>query len=162
MFLAFIPLRNSFLFGQMHVLVLLLLTFASWLYFRKSFYFAGIILAIAAALKVYPALFLIFFICRKQWRAAAGLVVGLSGAAVISLYMFGRDACLLYVREVLPASLRGEMIDPYSTAWNSLTALLRRLFIAEPELNPTPVAHLPWLYALLQPLAQALIFIVFM
>jgi hypothetical protein len=160
-FLAFIPLRNSFLFGQMHVLVLLLLTFAAWLYFRKSLYSAGVILAIAAALKVYPALFLIFFICRKQWRAAAGLVVGLLGAAGVSLYMFGRDACLLYVREVLPASLRGEMIDPYSVAWNSLTALLRRLFIGEPELNPTPVAHLPWLYALLQPLAHGLIFFVF-
>jgi hypothetical protein len=161
-FLALIPLRNSFLSGQMHVLVLLLLTFAAWLYFRRSSYFAGIILAIAAALKVYPALFLIFFIVRKQWRAAAGLVLGLSGAVAISLYIFGRDACLLYVRKVLPASLRGEMIDPYSTAWNSLTALLRRLFIAEPDLNPTPVAHLPWLYALLQPLAHGLIFVVFM
>jgi len=162
MFLALIPLRNSFLFGQMHVLVLLLLTSAAWLYFRKSFYFAGIVLAMGAALKIYPALFLIFFSCRKQWRAAAGLVLGLSGAAAISLYMFGTDACLLYVRKILPASLRGEMIDPYSVAWNSLTALLRRLFIAEPELNPTPVAHLPWLYALLQPLAHGLIFVVFM
>jgi len=162
MFLALIPLRNNFLFGQMHVLVLLLLTFAAWLYFRKSFCFAGIILAIAASMKIYPALFLLFFIGRKQWRAAAGLILGLSGALVASLYMFGRDTCLLYVFKVLPASLRGEMIDPYSTTWNSLTALLRRLLIAEPDLNPTPVAHLPWLYALLQPLTHGLIFVVFM
>ena len=162
MFLALIPLRNNFLFGQMHVLVLLLLTLAAWLYFRKSYYSSGIILAIAASLKIYPALFLIFFIARKQWRAAAGLILGLPGTVAVSLYLFGRDACLLYALKILPASLRGEMIDPYSTAWNSLTALLRRLFIAEPDLNPTPVAHLPWLYALLQPLAHGLIFVVFM
>src|ERR1700674_429893 len=162
MFLATIPLRDSFLYGQMHILVLLLLTFAACLYFKDSFFLSGIVLAIAATIKIYPALFLIFFVFKKQWRAAMGLIVGLSSAATISLYLFGRNACLLYVQEVLPQGLRGETIDPYSVAWNSLSALLRRLFVAEPELNPAPVAHLPWLYALLHPLAHGLIFVVFM
>lgn len=162
MFLAFIPLRDNFLLGQMHVFVLLLLTLAAWLYFRESHFLAGISLAIAAALKIYPALFLIFFVWKKQWRAAIGLVVGLSSVAVLSIRLFGRDACVLYAREVLPAGLRGDTIDPYNTAWNSWTALLRRLFIAEPELNPSPLAHLPWLYAFLQPLIHGSIFVVFM
>jgi hypothetical protein len=161
-FLTFVPLRNNFLFGQMHVLVLLLLTVAAWLYFRESYFLAGISLAIAAALKIYPALFLIFFVWKRQWRAAMGLAVGLLSAAALSIYLFGRDTCLLYAREVLPAGLRGETLDPYNPAWNSLTALLRRLFVLEPELNPTPIAHLPWLYALLQPLIHSFIFVVFM
>jgi hypothetical protein len=162
MFLAVVPLHDSFLFGQMHVLVLLLLTLAAWLYFNDSGFFSGIVLAIAAAIKIYPALFLIFFLFKKQWRAATGLLVGLSGAGLMSLYLFGRDACRLYVLQVLPRALRGEVTDPYDVTWNSFTALLRRLFIAEPELNPTPVAHLPWLYALLQALVHGFIFVVFM
>jgi hypothetical protein len=161
-FLAFIPLRNNFLFGQMHVAVLLLVTTAAWLFFGNSRFLSGISLAVAAALKIYPALFLIYFAWKKQWRAVAGLAIGLIGVAAISLYFFGSDACLLYVRQVLPAGLRGETLDPYNPAWNSWTALLRRLFIAEPELNPLPVAHLPWLYALLQPLIHSFFLVVFL
>jgi Glycosyltransferase family 87/WD40-like Beta Propeller Repeat len=162
MFLAVIPLRDSVLYGQMHILVLLLLTLAAWLYFKDSFFSSGMVLAIAATLKIYPALFLIFFAFKKQWRAAIGLIVGLSIAALISLRVFGRNACLVYVQEVLPRGLRGETIDPYSVAWNSLSALLRRLFIAEPELNPAPVVHAPVLYALLHPLIHGFIFVAFM
>lgn len=161
-FLAFIPLRNNFLFGQMHVVVLFLLTLAAWLFFRNFQFLSGISLAAAAALKIYPALFLIYFVWKRQWRAVAGLLAGLTGVALASLYLFGTDACLLYVRQVLPAGLRGETLDPYNPAWNSWTALVRRLFIAEPELNPAPVAHLPGLYALLQPLIHASIFVIFM
>jgi hypothetical protein len=160
--LAVIPLHDSFLFGQMHVLVLLLLTLAAWLYFNDSGFFSGIVLAIAAAIKIYPALFLIFFLFKKQWRAATGLIVGLSGAGLMSLWLFGRDACRLYALQVLPRALRGEVTDPYNVAWNSFTALLRRLFVFEPELNPAPVAHLPSLYSFLQPAVHSFIFVVFM
>ena len=161
-FLACIPLRNNFLFGQMHVVVLFLLTLAAWLFFRRSQFVAGITLAVAAALKIYPALFLIYFVWKRQWRAAAGMTAGVVSAIFLSFYFFGKDVCRLYAVQVLPAGLRGESLDPYNTAWNSWTALLRRLFIAEPELNPAPVAHLPWLYALLHPLIHAFILILFL
>jgi hypothetical protein len=161
-FLAFIPLRDNFLLGQVHLLVLMLLALAAWLFFRGSRFLSGISLACAAALKIYPGLFLTYFLWKRQWRAAAGLVIGLIMVALGSIYLFGSDACVLYVRQVLPAGLRGETLDPYNPAWNSWTALVRRLFIAEPELNPAPVAHLPLLYAVLQPLIHAFIFAVFM
>jgi glycosyl transferase family 87/WD40 repeat protein len=162
MFLAVIPLRDSFLYGQLHILVLLLLAFATLLYFKDFFFLSGMILAAAATLKIYPALFLILFIFKRQWRALVGLMVGLSSAAMISIYLFGRDACLFYIQEILPRALRGETIDPYSVGWNSLSALLRRLFIAEPELNPSPVVHSPVLYAFLHPLIHGFILVAFL
>lgn len=161
-FLAVIPLRHSFLYGQMHILVLLLLAFAMLLYFKDYIFLGGLILAAAATLKIYPALFLILFIFKRQWRAVFGLTVGLSSAAMISLYLFGRDACLFYVQEILPRALRGETIDPYNVGWNSLSALLRRLFIAEPELNPLPVVHAPILFAFLHPLIHGFFLVAFL
>ena len=162
MCLSFFSLRNNFLLGQLHLLLLLLLTLAAWLHFQKRHFWGGVTLAVAAALKLYPGLFLIFFLFKRQWRAVTGLAVGLATSAALSLYLFGKDACEVYVREILPASLRGETVDPYHPAWGSITTLLRRLFIAEPELNPAPVAHLPWLYALLQPAIHTIIFVAFM
>jgi hypothetical protein len=161
-FLAVAPLRQNFLLGQVHVIPLFLLALAAWLYFENWRFLSGIFLACAATLKIYPALFLLFFLIRKQWRAASGLAVGIAGAAVLSIRVFGADACRTYLREVLPWGLRGESIDPYSTWWDSLNALLRRLFILEPELNPAPAAHLPSLYALLHALTHAFILVVFL
>src|SRR5579863_9280417 len=131
MFLALIPLCSNFLFGQMHVLVLLLLTTAAWLYFEDRFFTSGLTLAIATALKIYPGLFLIFFLVKKQWRAAAGLIIGTAAAVLLSIHLFGIDACRVYAREVLPFALRGQIVDPYNVAWGSLSALLARLLIYE-------------------------------
>lgn len=161
-FLAVAPLHNNFLLGQVHILMFLLLALAAWLYFKDWSFLSGTVLAAAAAMKIYPAFFLLFFLVKRQWRAAAGLACGMCGAWLLSLGLFGAAACRTYFRQVLPWGLRGEIIDPYATAWDSLNALLRRLFIYEPELNPAPVAHLPTLYALLHPLLHSLILVVFL
>ncbi|HLZ40994.1 MAG TPA: glycosyltransferase 87 family protein [Candidatus Sulfotelmatobacter sp.] len=158
-FLAVAPLHNNFRLGQVHIVVLLLLTLAARLHFRNSHFLSGVSVAAAAAMKIYPAFFLLFFLLKRQWRAAAGLVCGLLGALLLSLQLFGAEACRIYFRDILPWGLRGEIIDPYTTGWDSLNALLRRLFIFEPELNPAPVAHLPSLYAFLHSLILPAIFV---
>lgn len=161
-FLAIAPLHKNFLLGQVHVLMLLLLALAAWLYFRNWRFLCGLTVATAAAMKIYPALFFLFFLVKKQWRALVGLSCGLAGAMLVSVRLFGADACYTYFREILPFGLRGEIIDPYTTGWDSWNALLRRLFIFEPELNPAPVAHLPVLYAVLHALLPTLIIVVFL
>jgi len=160
-FLALVPLCSNFWFGQMHVLLLLLLTIAAWLYFKGRFFTSGLTLAVGAVLKIYPGLFLIFFLIKREWRAAAGLVIGMGAGILFSIQLFGMDACRVYAREVLPFALRGQIVDPYNVAWGSLSALLGRLLIYEPELNSSPTVHMPWLYALLYSLILALLFAAF-
>jgi hypothetical protein len=161
-FLALAPLYKNFLLGQVHMVMLLLLTLAAYFYFRDWHFLSGATLAIATALKIYPALFLLFFLLKRQWRAAAGLVCGSVGALIMAAGLFGVDACRIYFHEILPWGLRGEIIDPYATGWDSLNALFHRLFLFEPELNPAPVMHLPYLYALLQSLTHTLILVTFL
>ena len=161
-FLAIVPLRTNFLYGQEYVLLLFLLTASAWLYFENRGLAAGLTLAVAGALKIYPSLFLIFFVRKKQWRAAAGLVVGSTALWLLSWSLFGFETIRTYLAEVLPWPLRAEGQDPYNINWNTFSAVLHRLFIAEPELNPHPVAHLPVLYAVLQPICQGLIFVPFL
>jgi hypothetical protein len=162
LFLAVIPLRSNFLLGQYHVVMLFLLTAALYLYLKGRPAGSGFVLALATALKIYPGLFVLFFLRKKQWRATLGLVAGSSCFGLAHLFLFGFGPTRTLILEVLPRALRGEEIDPYSVGWNSLTALLRRLFIAEPELNPMPLAHIPGLYAVLQPLLSALPLVLFL
>ncbi|HEV2246375.1 MAG TPA: glycosyltransferase family 87 protein, partial [Terriglobia bacterium] len=161
-FVALDPLSINFLYGQMHVLVLLLLTFAAWGYLRGRSATSGAVLAAASALKIYPAFFLFYFIRKKQWRAVFGLVAGCIILAGLSVALFGLEANRTYLFEVLPGSLSGTSLGPYAVRWNSLTALLRRLFIAEPELNPHPLMHYPTAFALLQPFCQVMLFVPFL
>lgn len=161
-FLAFLPLRSNFLYGQMHLLLLLLLTLAYLLHLKEQYFWSGIVLAIAAALKIYPALFLVWLAIKRRWTAAGGIAIGIAASLLLSISLFGMDACRTYAEQVLPWAMRSQTIDPYSVAWGSLNALLARLFIAEPELNPSPVAHLPWMYALLYAFATSVIVVVFL
>lgn len=161
-FLALEPLGINFLYGQMHVLVLLLLVVAAWAYCKGQPLTSGLTLAVASAIKIYPALFVFYFICKKQWRAILGLAAGCIFLAGLSLLLFGWQANQAYAFEILPRSLSGACLDPYNVRWNSLTALLRRAFIAEPELNPHPIANSPAAFALSQALCQALIFVPFL
>lgn len=161
-FLALDPLSKNFRFGQMHVLVLLFLALAAWAYLRGQPATSGAVLAAASALKVYPVFFLFYFIRKKQWRAVFGLVAGCIILAGLSVALFGWQANRVYLFEGLPRVLSGTTTDPYTVQLNSFTALLRRLFIAEPDLNPHPLAHFPLAFALLRPLCQGLLFVPFL
>ncbi len=66
--LAIFPLRTSFLFGQMHLLVLLLLV-SAYYFDRKGRQIAcGVCLAIAGVLKIYPLLLFGYLLWKRQWR----------------------------------------------------------------------------------------------
>jgi hypothetical protein len=158
-FLAVAPLSTSFLYGQMHLLVFFLVAVAVWCAEQERPATSGICLALATALKLYPAVFLVFFIRKKHWRALVGMLMGLCTLAGLSIHLFGWEVHRIYLLEILPQVGRGENIDPYAPQWNSLTALLHRAFIAEVGLNPHPLVNAPYGYALVQPLCQVVIFL---
>ena len=154
--LAVVPLRTNFQFGQQHLFVLFLLTVATWCYFRGHDVSAGAVLAVAAAVKLYPAGFVLLLVRKKRWRALASMaVVGLLIAAA-GIALFGVEPWSVFAREIVPrAVLRAEVTDPYDTHMSSLAGMLRRLLIFEPELNPHPLVHAPAAFAVLQPLFAA-------
>ena len=153
--LAIVPLRTNFQFGQQHLVVLFLLTVASWAYFHERSVLSGVALALAAALKLYPALFAVFFWRKRRWRALFALIASSLVLVVVGVELFGLESLRVYVFRILPRSLRGEFADPYVTNMSSVTTLLRRLLIFEPELNPRPLTHAPIAYVVLQPILQA-------
>ena len=157
--LAIGPLQTNFLYGQLHILVLCLLVLSLWFYLKDRPVISGVMLALAAALKIYPAFFVFYFIKKRQWRVVAGLAGGAASLAVLAVYMFGLEVNYLYAEQVLPRIMAGGNIDPYNVNWSSFAAVLKRAFLYEPELNPRPFLNLPALYAVLLALTQALLLI---
>jgi hypothetical protein len=155
-FLTVIPLQTAFQFGQQYVAVLFLLALAGWLYLRERDPACGAVLAVASALKLYPALFAVFFLVKRRWSALAGLCVTGGLLTLLGLVWFGAETLRSYAVEILPRALAGEGNDPYYAGFNTPAVLLRRLFVAEPELNPHPLVHAPAAFVILEPTIAAL------
>lgn len=90
--LFFVPLWTSFYFGQINEAILLGIIAALWLVERHHPRWAGVVLGVLAAIKLFPVLLVLYFILRRQWMVGVtailtilvsglmmGVVVGLSG-----------------------------------------------------------------------------------
>jgi Glycosyltransferase family 87 len=157
--MAVFPLRTSFLLGQMHLPVLFLLVAAFYFYRKEKPIACGVCLSIAGALKVYPLLFGGYFLWKRQWRPAFAMLCATLLLVGIGYLWIGSDVLNIYATQILPRSLQGEILDPYSARVASGAALFHRLFIAEPALNPIPLLNAPSLYAVLYPLWQLAILV---
>lgn len=148
------PLHRNLLYGQFYLLLLLLIVAACWAYLHNKDTLAGALIAVAAACKLFPILFFVFFVQRKAWRALAA--AALTGVATIaaSVLIFGWNVHRTYLQEILPWTLHGEGLPPYATASGSISSVLHYLLLDEPQWNPRPWHNSPLWYSFLQPTLQ--------
>src|ERR1700761_1909761 len=93
------PLHRNLLYGQFYVLLLLLIVAACWAYVRGYHGQAGVLIAIAAAAKIFPVLLFIFVVDRRAWRALlAGTITGVACVA-LSVAVFGWNLPRTYLHE---------------------------------------------------------------
>ncbi|MCS7045179.1 MAG: DUF2029 domain-containing protein [Gemmataceae bacterium] len=72
------PIQGDLSHGNVNLLILFLLVMALLAYTRRREGWAGIVLALAIACKVTPALFLPYFAWKRAWRLLFGAMVGLA------------------------------------------------------------------------------------
>ena len=96
---AFPPVVGELVLGNVHLLLLGLLTLA-WLGVRRGDgqgeWIAGIAVGAAAIIKVIPGLLLVWFLLTRRYRAAAGVLVGAAAFAVVTLPITGTEPWLQY------------------------------------------------------------------
>ncbi len=153
-----VPLNRNFLYGQYYVSLLFVFTLACWCYVHQKRFLSGVLIGLGFGLKLFPLLYLGYFLRKRDFKALAGGVIGSAAAAISSIAVFGWQANHVFFNQVLPWALRGEGLNPYDLSSGSITTLLHRLFIYEPQLNPSPSIYAAWMFALLLPLAQTVLF----
>lgn len=150
------PLYRNLLYGQFYILLLLLLSAACWSYLRGRGGLAGALVAVAAACKVFPLLFFIFFLQRRDWRALAfGTFTGLA-TITTSIAVFGVSANRTWLQEILPWVMRGEGLGTYATS-ASISGVLHCVLLPESQWNPHPWHTSALLYAILSAVVPALL-----
>jgi len=72
--LAFAPATYNYWHGQINPVIFLLLAISYWAYVRDRELTAGVLLGLAAGIKIAPVIFLIVLIRRRWWRGTAAMV----------------------------------------------------------------------------------------
>ncbi|MES2390643.1 MAG: glycosyltransferase family 87 protein [Acidobacteriota bacterium] len=143
LFLAYPPMHRNLIYGQFYVLLAALLVGACWAHQRGRRGLAGTLVGLATAIKLFPFIFCLYFVRKRQWRALAAAVVTLAACAAVSVAVFGWEVHRTYLLQVLPWTLRGEGLPPFALGSGSLSTLLHCLFLYEPQWNPHPLFASP-------------------
>lgn len=85
--LFFIPLWSAFFYGQINEIIVLGVLVALWFIERQHPRAGGVVLGVLTAIKLFPALLIVYFIVRRQWQVgiAAGLTLVASGLAMVAV-----------------------------------------------------------------------------
>ncbi len=100
--ISFSPVFTHLIWGQVQLLLLLLLV-GSWCCLRRGRdRAAGVLLGIAIAVKLYPAALLLPLLLARRWRTLvlAGITAG--GILGLSFAVVGWDTLVIYVTKILP------------------------------------------------------------
>jgi len=143
-----IGLINNFLFGQMYLLVLMTIVGGIFLQQRGYPVVGGILLGILIPVKYVGGFFLLYYIWKKEWRLVFAATA--TSAAMIGMIFLlqGAEIFRVFITEVLPRHLQGEIQEPFAIQFQSWNSLLRRMFVASPSLNPQPPLESPLLFSL--------------
>lgn len=135
--LGSMPTRETILLGQVNFLTLALCLAALIASERKRLYLAGGLLAVAAWIKLTPALLLLYFVYHKRaWPVLTGFVLCALALGVWAVSAIGLSEILRYATQVLPLVGQSQL----GVENKSFLALFDRLFRPNPLVTPI----VPW------------------
>lgn len=156
------PFRNNLLFGQTYLLLMALLMAGFLAEEKKQNTAAAVLYALSIALKFSPAALLIYLFVRKNARLGL-LTVLFSGIFFFSAAIFTSwNFMMHYVFDFIPRMSVNEINNPYATSYQSLTVLLRNLFIPDLLLNPSAWFDSAWIFSALSGLFAGILFFFFL
>jgi alpha-1,2-mannosyltransferase len=120
--LALEPVLSTFLFGQIN-LVLMALVVVDVLAVRDPRW-RGALIGLAAAIKLTPLIFLLYFLVRGDWRAAATSAITFVGLALAGFLFAAKDSAEYWFHALLDPSRAGGLAY---MANQSLRGVLHRI-----------------------------------
>jgi alpha-1,2-mannosyltransferase len=105
--LALDPVWTTYGYGQINLYLLALVVIDVVLVTDKRW--RGVLIGVAAAIKLTPAIFVLYFIARRDWRAAITTTATLAGLAVAGFLIAPRDSLQYWLHSLLNPDRIGDM-----------------------------------------------------
>jgi alpha-1,2-mannosyltransferase len=136
------PTRETFTFGQINMLLIVLILGDLLLLVPRNSRWAGVGVGLATALKLYPGIFIIYLLAARRWRAAITASAAAAGATLLAAAMAPRDSWQFWTHELWATDRVGRTdytgnqsllgligraalpADPSSLVWAALVALI--------------------------------------
>jgi hypothetical protein len=93
--LVFAPLLQAYFHFEFEVVVFFVIVTAMWLLVRRQDGWAGALLGYITWFKIWPVVFLGYFVLRRQWKAAGAFVLASVLTLGISQALFGLDRFII-------------------------------------------------------------------
>jgi alpha-1,2-mannosyltransferase len=120
------PIRQTFGFGQINLVLMAAITMDCLV--RKPFWPRGMLIGIAVSVKLIPGGYLLYFLLRKDWKAAGTLVVSAIAAVGLGFLLFPGDSAEYWFHTLADT---GRIGPPYYAGNQSIKGMAFRLGITD-------------------------------
>lgn len=114
------PVRETISFGQVNILLLGLIV-ADCLV-AKPWWPRGLLIGLAAAIKLTPAAFVLYFVAKKDWRAALTTVGGFVGFGLIGFALAPGDSASYWFKDFFDTNRVGNLGFSYNQSLRGVVA----------------------------------------
>ncbi len=132
--ILFVPTLQAIYIGQITVIMMGLLI-GAWVAVHKGQRrLAGGLLALAAWIKVYPALLVVYFLLKRDWRVIQGVAVAGIALGMMQIAISGPAEVIAFFETLFDLTAGGQ---PFATYENlSVFAFVSRLFEENAQVQP--------------------------
>ncbi|MEJ3748656.1 glycosyltransferase family 87 protein [Actinomycetes bacterium KLBMP 9797] len=118
------PIRETITFGQINMLLVVLILADLLIAVPRNSRWAGVGIGLATALKLFPGIFILYLLVTRRWRAAIAAGAAAAGATLLAAALAPRDSWAFWTHELWATDRVGR--TDY-TGNQSLLGLLGRL-----------------------------------
>jgi len=140
--LTFQPMLSNLWHGQVTGLIVVLFLLSYWLLKREKNFWSGFVLGLIVPFKFYPALFVFYFIWRREWRVVIGSLTAMLLIAVISFGTVGWQANWEYIQVVL-SEISGGGVAAFNN--QSISGFLMHVFTQGDVYNWLDITEPAWI-----------------
>ena len=103
----FTPVLMTLYLGQVNILIftLIVLVWLSFVHGRR--YTSGVMLALAAWIKIWPIILIAYFVWKREWKVVSGALIGLLLIGVLTFALAGDGQTISFFTDKLPEISRG-------------------------------------------------------
>ena len=134
--LCFVSLRNQILFGQTYFLIFALVVLSFYVFEKQKHSLGASFLAFAALLKIFPVLYGLPLMFKKNWKGI-GITISIGILLlVMSLFITGTSIWEPYIFEVMPNAIKNKSTVNFQYNAQSMDVFLKTLFVKDMYYNP--------------------------